>query len=66
VLVFVNSKETQIPEGTSVQKLLEILAFAQKRVAVEVNTQLVTKGEWPSVLLKAGDRIEIVSFVGGG
>jgi len=66
VRVFVNSKEQEIPDGSSVARLIELLGLAQKRVAVEVETQLVTKSEWAATILKPGERVEIVSFVGGG
>lgn len=64
--VFVNSKQQPLDEGSTVAALLEVLGLMQRRVAVEVNTELVTKNEWPQFKLKEGDRIEIVSFVGGG
>ena len=64
--IYVNSNERDVPDGTSVQGLIEILGLEQKRVAVEVNAELVVKSEWLSSILKAGDRVEIVSFVGGG
>jgi thiamine biosynthesis protein ThiS len=36
------------------------------RVAVELNREIVPRPEWPGTLLKDGDRLEIVHFVGGG
>jgi thiamine biosynthesis protein ThiS len=36
------------------------------RVAVELNRDIVTRDRWPDTLLKDGDRLEIVHFVGGG
>jgi len=66
VVVFVNSKQQTLEDGATVARLIEALGMGQKRVAVEVNTELVTKGEWQQFKLKEGDRIEIVSFVGGG
>ena len=64
--ISVNSKEQTIAGECSVQTLLDQLGFTQKRVAVEVNQELVTKSQWPSVQLRDGDKVEIVSFVGGG
>jgi sulfur carrier protein len=66
VVVFVNSKQQPLEENATVAALLDVLGMTQKRVAVEVNTELVTKNEWALFKLKEGDRIEIVSFVGGG
>jgi sulfur carrier protein len=66
VLIYVNSKEQSMADGATVATLLEQLQLMQKRVAVEVNAELVTKAEWASFQFKSGDRVEIVSFVGGG
>lgn len=66
MVVFVNSKQQTLEENASVAALLDVLGMTQKRVAVEVNTELVTKNEWAQFKLKEGDRVEIVSFVGGG
>ena len=64
--IFVNSREQAVPDGASVAALIELLGMAQKQLAVEVNTDLVPKREWPLFKLKAEDRVEVVSFVGGG
>ena len=46
--------------------LIEALAIKSDRVAVELNRDLVPRARWPETLLKDGDRLEIVHFVGGG
>jgi sulfur carrier protein len=46
--------------------IIEKLAMKSDRVAVELNRQIVTRGEWESTFVKDGDRLEIVHFVGGG
>lgn len=66
MMIFVNSKEQEIPDGASLPGLIEILNLTNKRVAIEVNQELVVKNEWAACVLKSGDRVEIVSFVGGG
>jgi sulfur carrier protein len=66
VKISVNSKEHALPPECTVEALLHQLGFAEKRVAVEVNQELVLKSQWAEVRLKDGDRVEIVSFVGGG
>ncbi len=66
MLIKVNSKPQELPANATVKALLELLAIGEKRVAVEVNTELVTKGQWPEFKLKDGVRVEIVTFVGGG
>jgi thiamine biosynthesis protein ThiS len=66
VSIFVNSKEQVVPDACTVQMLIEINGLTDKRVAVEVNQELVVRNQWSSHKLEAGDRVEIVSFVGGG
>ena len=46
--------------------LIESLAMKSDRVAVELNRDIVPRERWPETLLKDGDRLEIVHFVGGG
>ncbi len=64
--VFVNSKPQPLEDGANMTALLQLLGLIERRVAVEVNAELVTKTQWPQFKLKEGDRVEIVSFVGGG
>jgi sulfur carrier protein len=66
VVVLVNSKPQELENGATLAALLETLGFPRQRVAVEVNARLVTRTEWEQCVLKAGDRVEVVSFVGGG
>ena len=46
--------------------LVEFLAMKPDRVAVELNRDIVPRDRWSETLLKDGDRLEIVHFVGGG
>ena len=53
-------------EGLLIAQLLQQLELSPRYLAVERNEQLVTRGEHADCLLKTGDRIEIVTLVGGG
>lgn len=64
--VVVNGEETQIADGTSVDKVIETLGLKPERVAVELNHRIVRRSQWTSTALSEGDRVEIVHFVGGG
>jgi len=66
VVIFVNSKQQEIAADSSLEKLVELLGMQEKKVAIEVNTELVTRGQWREFKLTEGDRVEIVTFVGGG
>jgi sulfur carrier protein len=63
--VFVNGEEKTI-ESTTVLGYLKEVGIDPQRVAVELNLDILPKGEYDTTQLKEGDRIEIVHFVGGG
>lgn len=50
----------------SMLELLRSLDIDPRRVAVELNHDILPKGEYEATVLTDGDRIEIVHFVGGG
>lgn len=62
----VNGEVKRVPAGLVVAGLLQHLGVAGANVGVERNRQLVRKPEHASTPVEAGDRFEIVSFVGGG
>ena len=64
--VVINGKEQRVEAGTTVARLLGDLGTATQKVAVEVNRELVTRRTFADTVLKEGDDIEIVSFVGRG
>ncbi len=53
-------------EGSTVAELVASLAMQADRVALEQNGAIVPRAAWPQTPLAAGDRLEIVHFVGGG
>lgn len=61
-----NGEAKELDEGTTLQGLVEQLALAADRLAVELNYEVIRRAEWPGVQLSEGDRVEIVHFVGGG
>ncbi len=64
----VNGQPAEIAEPMSVAEFLAQRGLAQagRRVAVEVNGQVVPRRELEAVRLKEGDRMEVVTLVGGG
>lgn len=64
--VRVNGEDREIPEGFSLAALLRELGFDRARVAVERNRDVIPKAHYDTTILQAGDRLEIVGFVGGG
>jgi len=64
--VVVNGESRELPEGLSVAALLRYLGMAGERVAIERNKEILPRAQWESTVVQAGDRFEIVYFVGGG
>ncbi len=64
--IIVNGQSRPVAEGTTVADLLEELGLARKYVAVEVNLQLVPRPQHGEHRLAPGDRLELVTLVGGG
>jgi sulfur carrier protein len=54
------------PAPFTLTTLIEILAMKPDRVAVELNREIAPRDRWSATILKEGDRLEIVHFVGGG
>ncbi len=65
----VNGKETKIElenEKALLSRILEFLGYKQNTVVVEVNDLIINSKKWENEIIKEGDRLEIVSIVGGG
>ena len=62
----INGERRELAAGLTMSGLLAELALAPVRVAVEVNRELVSRREFAETTIRDGDRIEIVTFVGGG
>jgi sulfur carrier protein len=56
----------QLAPGANLQDLIAELGLKGDRVAIEHNGNIVPRAEWAEARLAAGDRLEIVHFVGGG
>jgi sulfur carrier protein len=64
--VTVNGIAREVPEGLSVKGLIAHLAVAAGPVAVEINRAIVPRAKHADHVVREGDAIEIVQFVGGG
>ena len=64
--VILNGEPKEIMPGTTVAELLEGLRLQPRHVAVERNRNLVPRSQHAACILEAGDRLEIVTLVGGG
>lgn len=66
IRLFVNGETREFDKDATVASLLEKLGTPPERVAIELNLQVLDKQEYARTVLKDGDRLEIISFVGGG
>jgi thiazole synthase len=66
VAIMLNGEQRRVPAGTTVAALVEQLALAKGRVAVERNREIVPMSRWAETELAEADALEIVHFVGGG
>jgi sulfur carrier protein len=62
----VNGEPRDIDAGASVSKLLDVLGVTQPHVAVELNLEVVPRAQHDQTILRDGDRLEVVTLVGGG
>jgi thiamine biosynthesis protein ThiS len=62
----INGENRDFESSLTLTDLIERLGMKQDRVAVELNRDIVPREQWSETLLKEGDRLEIVHFVGGG
>lgn len=64
--VVINGQPRTVGIGTTVAMLLVELGLGERRVAVERNREIVPRAHHATTELAAGDRLELVTFVGGG
>jgi len=62
----INGDRTEVAEAITMAELLEQLELTGKRLAVEVNAELVPRSRFAEHRLAADDRVEIIHAVGGG
>ena len=64
--ITVNGQSQSAAEDLRLPLLIESLRLGSRRVAVELNGEIVPRSTWPDTQLREGDRLEIVHAIGGG
>jgi sulfur carrier protein len=64
--ITLNGDSYSIDGDTPLTELLERLKMRRARVAVEINREIVPKANYDATIVRAGDSVEIINFVGGG
>ena len=66
IKIKLNGKEKQIPKDFKINKLINDLKIPNKKVAIELNQEILDKKKLNKIKLKKNDKVEIVHFIGGG
>ncbi len=66
ITIQLNGKSRELNDGATVSQLLGELSLHPKRVAVEVNREILKRDAYESHQINDGDEIEVLQFVGGG
>ena len=66
MVITLNGERFELDEPVSVSGLLAKLAIDERRVAIEHNLTILKRHTFSTVLVREGDTVEIVNFVGGG
>lgn len=61
-----NGRDHDAIDGSTVMALVETIGLQPGRVAVELNGRVVPRPDYPRTVLRQGDVVEVVHFVGGG
>ena len=64
--ITVNGKQMSVNINYSLKNLIDKLKLPIKKVAIELNREIVDKKRISKIILKSEDKVEIVNFIGGG
>lgn len=66
IVITINDEDREVRDDLPLTELLTKLELHSERVAIELNLNILPRTKWAETRLQAGDRLEIVHFVGGG
>ncbi|MEJ2246138.1 MAG: sulfur carrier protein ThiS [Acidobacteriota bacterium] len=66
ITLIINGKSRSITAVSNVLELIQHLGIVESQIAVELNTNIIPRGDWEKTKVSNLDRVEIVQFVGGG
>jgi thiamine biosynthesis protein ThiS len=64
--IYLNGEAREVPDNTTAAQLVDALGLAGKRIAMEVNMEIVPRSGYDNHVLQADDKVEIVHAIGGG
>ena len=66
MILTLNGKQQSIEKPLTLDALVAVKGLCPDKIVVEHNFSIISKADWPKIILKDQDMIEIISFVGGG
>jgi sulfur carrier protein len=66
MILILNGKQESIEKPVTLDRLVAAKGLCPDKIVVEHNLSIIAKEDWPKIMLKDRDTVEIVSFVGGG
>ena len=66
IKITVNGKQMSVNINYSLKNLIDKLKLPIKKVAIELNREIIDKKSISKIILKSKDKVEIVNFIGGG
>ncbi len=64
--IIINGEEKQLPTAVNIKYLISLYHFDPEKVVIEHNQKILNKDEWGHTVLNENDKIEAITFVGGG
>ena len=64
--IIINGSSREVPDNLSASELILSLGLANKRLALEINREIVPRSTFESHIIHADDKVEIVHGIGGG
>ena len=64
--IVMNGEQQEVDNGATLFQLLERHRLAAKRLAIEINEEIVPRTEYAFYRLNEGDRVEVIQAIGGG
>jgi thiamine biosynthesis protein ThiS len=64
--ILLNGEPHHVPDNITAAQLVESLGFTGKRLAMEVNMEIVPRSSFQEFVIQPDDRVEIVHAIGGG
>ncbi|MFA5168214.1 MAG: sulfur carrier protein ThiS [Candidatus Omnitrophota bacterium] len=66
MILTLNGKQESVEKPLSLDELVKTQGLCPDKIVVEHNFSIISKEDWSKITLKDQDRVEIISFVGGG